>query len=184
MRTAMLSLNFERNFEPPPRPVDAPSAAPALAPAPASVGKPKPAEAAVATAPAPAARLPQGFYNASNSVEVTIRNLDHAGKVISAATSAGADQLFGIRFELEDPSALLVEARKKAVEDAHARAVRLAELAGVKLGPPVSITELDAGGGSGPVPMFAAARNQADAPIERGELSVTSSVQVVYALPD
>lgn len=182
VRTATLSLNFERNYEQPPRPVESPAPMPAPAVAPA--GKPKAAPAAEASA-APPPKLPQGFYNASNSVEVTIRKLADAGKVISAATSAGADQLFGIRFEVEDQTALLIEARQKAVQDARQRAERLAQLAGVKLGPAVSITELDGSGGPGPMPMMAAANKMMQAaPIESGELTLMSTVQIVYALPE
>jgi uncharacterized protein len=192
VRTSTLSLNFERNYESP-RPELTPTAAPvmapqATAPAGAPAGKRK-LESAPAVAPkaemaaAPLVKLPQGFYTATNNVEVTIRNLDTAGKVLSAATGAGANQLYGIRFEIEDPSALQAEARKKAVEDARARAERLAQLAGVKLGPAVSISELD-GGGGGPVPMFAMAKMESSAPVERGELTVTTTVQIVYALPE
>ena len=182
VRTATLSLHFERNHEQPPHPVDAPLAiAPSAASAPG--GKPKAAPGKAEAAPAPAIKLPQGFYNATNSVEVTIRNLDTAGKVLSAATSAGANQMYGIRFELEDPSALQAEARKKAVEDARSRAERLAQLAGVKLGPAVSILELDSGSPGG-MPMMAMSKMDASAPIERGELTISTTVQIVYALPD
>jgi len=188
VRTSTISLNFERNYESP-RPEMAPAAAPAvaptMAPAVAPAGKSKSVAAPVKPeAPAaPLVKLPQGFYTATNNVEVTIRNLDAAGKVLSAATSAGANQLYGIRFELEDPSPLQAEARKKAVADARDRAERLAQLAGLKLGPAVSITEVD-GGGGGPVPMFAMAKMDSSAPVERGELTVTTTVQIVYALPE
>ena len=186
IRTATLSLNFERNYEQPPRPMEmAPATAPAMAPAAspgASSAKPKPAPAAP-DVPAPPTKLPQGFYTATNNVEVTIRNLDLAGKVLSAATSAGANQLYGLRFEIEDPSPLQVEARRAAVADARQRAERLAQLAGVKLGPAQSITEMD-GGGSGPMPMFSAARQDSSAPVERGELTITSTVQIVYSLAE
>jgi uncharacterized protein YggE len=186
IRTATLSLNFERNYEQPPRPMEmAPAIAPAMAPAlppGASLGA-KPKAPVSPEVPAPPTKLPQGFYTATNNVEVTIRNLDIAGKVLSAATSAGANQLYGLRFEIEDPSPLQVEARKAAVADARQRAERLAQLAGVKLGPAQSITESD-GGGSGPVPMFAAARLDSSAPVERGELTITSTVQIVYSLAE
>jgi uncharacterized protein YggE len=187
VRTSTLSLNFERSYEPPQPAAMAPAAAPAMAPATAvagaPAGKPKPA-ATPAVPAAPLVKLPQGFYTATNNVEVTIRSLDSAGRVLSAATNAGANQLYGIRFEIEDPSLLQAEARKKAVADARTRAERLAQLAGVKLGPAVSISELEGGGGSGPVPMFAMAKMDAAAPVERGELTVTSTVQIVYALPE
>jgi uncharacterized protein YggE len=187
IRTSTLSLNFERNYEQPPRPVElapsaAPTMAPATAPANAPAGKPRPAAPKPEVAAAPTVKLPPGFYTATNNVEVTIRNLDTAGKVLSAATGAGANQLYGIRFEIEDPTPLQAEARKKAVEDARARAERLAQLAGVKLGPAVSIVELD--GGSGPVPMMAMQRADASAPVERGELTISTTVQIVYAMPD
>jgi uncharacterized protein YggE len=184
IRTSSLSLNFERNYEQPPRPMDMGTATPAMAPTVATApGKPKPA-APAEPVPAPTVKLPQGFYNASNSVEVTMRNLDAAGNVLSAATGAGANNLYGIRFEIEDLAPVQAEARKKAVEDARARAERLAQLAGVKLGAAVSIAELD-GGGSGPaMPMMAMAKMDASAPVERGELSLTTTVQIVYALAD
>lgn len=179
VRTATLSLNFERSYEPQPVPTMAPASA-----TPAPAARPKSPEASPEAAPAPPPKLPQGFYTASNNVEVTLRALDRAGQVVSAATSAGANQLFGIRFEIEDPSALLAQARKLAVADARKRAAELAELAGVKLGPAVSITEID-GGQPGPMPAFAAMRSEAaQAPIERGELTLTSAVQIVYALPE
>jgi uncharacterized protein len=169
LRTSTVSLNFERNPEPP-RPLE---------PAPAGATKAAP------TTPPPAPAAPAGFYVATNNVEVTVRNLDRAGQVLSAATAAGANQMFGIRFELEDPSALLSVAREKAVADARARAEKLARLAGVELGKAISITEQD-GGSSGPMPAFAMMRSEAAsaAPVERGELTVTASVQIVYALDD
>jgi uncharacterized protein len=179
VRTATLSLNFERNYEQPPRPLDAP--APAVAPAGAPAGKITKAAPAAEGAVAPPPKLPQGFYNASNSVEVTIRKLEDAGRVISAATNAGADHLFGIRFEVEDQTPLL----EKAVQDARQRAERLAQLAGVKLGPALSITELEGGGGHSPMAMMASAKMMdASAPIERGELTLMTTVQIVYALPE
>jgi uncharacterized protein YggE len=179
VRTATLSLNFERNYEPP-RPPDPP---PVPAAQPTAPGKVKSADARPDAVIAPPPKLPQGFYTAQNNVEVTMRNLDAAGKVVSAATGAGANQLFGIRFEIEEPSGLLAEARKKAVADARRRAEALAQLAGVKLGPAISIVELDAGA-PGPMPAFAAMQRSEAAPIERGELTVASSVQIVYSLPE
>jgi uncharacterized protein YggE len=178
VRTATLSLNFERSYEPqPPQPPPVPAVAPA------APGKIKSADARPEAVVAPPPKLPEGFYTAQNNIELTMRNLDAAGKVVSAATSAGANQLFGIRFEIEEPSGLLAEARKMAVADARRRAEALAQLAGVKLGPAISIVELDAGA-PGPMPAFAAMQRHEAAPIERGELTVTSSVQIVYSLPE
>jgi len=182
IRTSTLSLNFERNYEQPHPTEMAPTAAPAMVPTAPATGKPKAAPASPEL-PTAQSNLPRGFYTATNNVEVTIRNLDLAGKVLSAATSAGANQLYGLRFEIEDPSPLQVEARKEAVADARQRAERLAQLAGVKLGPAQSITETD-GGGGGPVPMYAMAKMDSSAPVERGEVTVSSTVQIVYSLAE
>jgi uncharacterized protein YggE len=169
LRTSSISLHFERHPEPPPRPVEeAPQPPKGRGPAPAPAPPPPP--------------QPQGMFRASNMVEVTLRNLEQAGRVLTTATSAGANQLFGIQFEIENPDPLADEARKKAFEDAKKKATRLAQLAGVTLGPVVSVTEAGRGG---PIAMPMAAmmqREAADVPIERGELKVATSVQVVFAL--
>jgi uncharacterized protein YggE len=182
LRTSSLSLNFEQSHEYPPRPFEE---------GPVSPEAPKPARPPAGSNPAPGGaaepppKLPRGFYRAANMLEITVRNLAKAGQVLSAATSAGADQMFGIHFELEDPSALQAEARQKAVADARVRAERLAQLAGVRLGQPVSITEMDGGQMPPPMPMMMRAdAAQAQVPVERGELTITTTVQIVYALPE
>lgn len=187
IRTDAISLNFERTPEPPQPLALAPSAAAAnpgavAAAGPRSVaGKPL---GGVAPA-APPSALPLGFYTATNSVAVTIRRLEQTGQVLSAATAAGANQLYGLHFEIEDPSALLVEARQKAVADARDRADRLARLAGVKLGPPVSISESN-NEGRLPSPAYADVSMRAGntTPVELGQISVSASVVVVYALAE
>jgi uncharacterized protein YggE len=127
----------------------------------------------------------RGVYRVNNMVEVTIRDLDKAGRVLQVATDAGANSVWGVSFELEDPKPLMEQARIKAMEDAKHNALALAKLAGVTLGPITSVSESGANGG--PVqPMFAmkAARDGGDVPIERGEITISDQVQLVYALPD
>jgi uncharacterized protein len=184
IRTDTIALNFERVSEPPqPLAALAPTAASAAAvstsQASARPGTSKPAS------PAPVTSLPLGFYNATNSVAVTIRNLSQTGQVLSAATAAGANQLYGLHFEIEDPSPLLVEARQKAVADAHDRAERLARLAGVKLGAPLSISERnDDASRPSPYAPQAMRMDSAPVPVELGQIGVSASVVIVYALPE
>jgi uncharacterized protein YggE len=118
-------------------------------------------------------------------LEVTVRDLDKAGRVLQAATDAGANNVWGISFELEDPQPLLAQARIEAVAHAKENAAALAKLSGVKLGAIVSVSE--GGGGQGPVPpMFRMQAEAAggDVPIERGEVTVSQQVQLVYELPE
>lgn len=172
--------SFSISFEPAPtQPLPMQQSAPAVE---APRGK---AGAAPATpAPAPQPVVPRGFYRASNMLEVTIRNLDNAGRVLQVATNAGANNVWGLSFEIEDPKALAAKARVDAMTDAKKNAAELAKLAGVELGAIVSISENE--GSSAPGPMYqmkaAMADGGGDVPVERGEVVVTHQVVLVYSL--
>lgn len=120
-------------------------------------------------------------YVASNQLRVRIRDLAQVGAVLDAAIQDGANTLNGLSFGLADDAAQKDAARKAAVTDALARARLLAEAAGAKLGPIVSIAE---GGdmGGGPAPMY---RMAAEAvPVAPGEIGVSSSVTITWQLAE
>jgi uncharacterized protein YggE len=171
LTTQNVSLQFERDEPQPPRPVAEPqSAAP-------SKGRTAPAPSSDSPDPK---KSPPGNYRAQNTVAIKIRNLDKIGAVLGAATTAGANVMFGLAFEIEDPRQLEEQAREKAMADARARAEGLARLAGVRLGSIVSIQESGGGfPGSGPVMYKALA---ADVPVERGELQITTTVNALYSI--
>jgi uncharacterized protein YggE len=172
LATQNLSLHFEREEHPPPRPMAEPMPA---------APKARTATVQASDASPESKKSPAGNYRAQNTVVVKIRNLDKVGAVLGTATGAGANVMFGLAFELEDPRQLEEQAREKAMADARARAEGLARLAGVRLGPIVSIQESSGGvPPSGPV-MYRAAQ-AADVPIERGELLVTTTVNAVYSI--
>ena len=110
---------------------------------------------------------------------------DQGRRGAAGATQAGANNVWGISFELEDPKALLAQARIKAVEHAKQNAEALAKLSGVALGPIVSVSE---GGGPGVMPPVYAMKSMdsggGDVPVEHGEVTVSQQVQIVYALPE
>lgn len=123
---------------------------------------------------------PQPQYRVSNLVEVTIRDLAKVGEVLDAVVEAGANNIWGVNFSLEDPAAAEADARAEAVADAKARAEALAELNGVELGPVMSVSEV-IGGGAVPMPMAAAERAVAGAgPIAPGEVEVSYQLQITY----
>jgi uncharacterized protein YggE len=127
---------------------------------------------------------PRGFYRATNTVRVTIRDLDKASAILGAATAAGANAVHGISFEIDDPARLLAEAREKAVRDAQRQAEQLAALTGVKLGRVVSVAA-QPHGFFGPVRAQSAPmgmKEGADMPVERGEVMVQQQVEIVYEL--
>ena len=95
IQTSNFSINFERQMEQ--KPVTAQ----------ATPGKFEP---------------PAGFYRVSNMVQVTIRDMTKVGDVIDTAVKAGANNVWGINFSLEDTKGLEEQAREAAVKDAQARA--------------------------------------------------------------
>ena len=125
-------------------------------------------------------------FTVSNIVTAKIRSIDDTGDLIDAAVVAGGDlaRVENLTFTIDDPSALEQEARVAAMEEARSKAETLAQAGGIELGEPISISEA---GGAVPVAFdrdqFAAAQEAgALTPIQVGELDVTVTVQVVYAV--
>ncbi len=126
-------------------------------------------------------------YRVSNQVAVKVRDLGEVGMVIDDLVQAGGDlaRFNGISFGLDDPKPLEIQARKLAVEDMTAKAMQLADNAGVSLGALVFISE-----SVGAAPSvydaydelaFRAVRSAVEiTPISGGELSVTITVQGVF----
>ncbi|MEM8751598.1 MAG: SIMPL domain-containing protein [Pseudomonadota bacterium] len=122
-------------------------------------------------------------YQAGVELALRLRDLDKVGEALGALVEAGANQMRGIAFAIEDDEALRDEARRAAIADARRKAELYAEAAGVALGPILSISEGGAGGG----PVFEATTRgfAADAvAVERGETSVAATVRVVWAIGD
>jgi len=119
-------------------------------------------------------------YHVNNQLNVTVRDLTRLGDVLDQAVAAGANNVYGIGFRVADPSKLEADARTKAVADAKARAESLATLTGVQVGDVLSISEVI--GGSGIVAYETARGMGAATPIQPGELEVSLSVQVTYAI--
>jgi hypothetical protein len=71
------------------------------------------------------------------------------------------------------------QARALAVRDAATKAQQLAEAAGVRLGPLLSLTEQGIGR---PMPMARTMSAMASMPVEPGELEVTVTVEARYRL--
>ena len=122
-------------------------------------------------------------YRVTNTVQVTVRDLGTIGDVLDAAIEAGANNIYGIEFLLEDRDAAESEARAAAVADAEAKAAELAELNGVSVGNVVAISEI-----IGATPFFnnammAQGMGGGAAPsIQPGQLDLTLQLQISYAL--
>ena len=123
------------------------------------------------------------IYHVSNNVTVTIRDLAKAGDVLEAAIDAGANNIYGVNFSVGNPDPVMAEARRKASEDARARAQELAALHGVEVGEVVSISEV-IDGNAVPLESINArlAAGGGVGQIAPGELEMTARMQVVYAI--
>jgi uncharacterized protein YggE len=124
-------------------------------------------------------------YHVNNQVNVTVRDVAKLGDVLDKTVAAGANNIYGVNFSVDDTSKLEADARAKAIADAKARAENLAKLTGVTLGDVLSVSEV-IGGAS---PIFEGARASVamglgggGAPIQPGELEVNMNVQVTYAI--
>jgi uncharacterized protein len=122
-------------------------------------------------------------YRVRNGLRAKLRDVPGAGAIIDAAVQAGGDatRIEGISFSFADPSGLLVEARKRAIDDARARAHQLADGLGVGLGNVISISEPDTSGGLAPQP-FSAREFSAATVVLPGESEVTLQVMVGYEI--
>nr|HMN30924.1 SIMPL domain-containing protein [Caldilineaceae bacterium] len=125
-------------------------------------------------------------YRVSNNVMVTIRDLANVGTVVDAAVEAGANNIYGITFRVDDPSPLESDARQNAITKAHAKAEELAALTGVKLGEVVSVSEVIASGGVYSS-NFAQSRDAGGGgvtPVMPGQLELLMQLQVTYAIAE
>lgn len=121
-------------------------------------------------------------YQVNNSVSVRQRKLGDYGKVIDTLVSAGANQVNGPGFEMENPDPATDEARLAAIAKARARAELYAKATGLKVGRILSLSE--SGGWSPPQPMYRMAKNDemASTPVQAGEVSLNVSVSVQFEL--
>lgn len=123
-------------------------------------------------------------YQVSNELLISTSRVELAGKLLSLAQQAGANQIGGLQFGLADPTAY----RQKAIEIATAKAIRkaqtMATAAGVELDSVQSISLNQDGGGRPPMLMMAEARSASvePVPVVAGMVEVSAGVTIVYRI--
>jgi uncharacterized protein len=122
-------------------------------------------------------------YRASNRVAIKLRDVTKVASVIDALVGAGANDIGNISFTVSQASAMLDQAREKALADARHKAEIYARAAGVTLGAPLSIAEEGA-----QTPVFraktaaAASPMTTSTPIAQGEETLSVAVSVIWAI--
>jgi uncharacterized protein YggE len=123
-------------------------------------------------------------YQASNQVTVAVHDLARLGAAVDATVGAGANQVHGISFGLDDPTAAENAAREAAVKALAAKADLYARATGHRVLRLVSLSE-GAASYPAPPPMPAMAvqrMEKAGTPVAAGELSVRVDVTGLYEL--
>ena len=123
-------------------------------------------------------------YQANNAVTIRQRNLAEFGRVIDTLVEAGANQVNGPSFQMDEPDAATDEARLAAMKKARARAELYAKAAGLRVGRILSISE---SGGYNPGPPVLFARLAADSaaapsPVAAGEIQLNANVTALFEL--
>jgi hypothetical protein len=124
-------------------------------------------------------------YDARNSVQVRVRRVADMGRIIDTLAAAGANEIHGPAFTMDEPRAALDEARSAAVAEARQRAELYARAAGMRVARIVSITEA---GGYYPVEAITVTGSRAGfaapppPPVAPGELTLGVNVSVQFEL--
>jgi hypothetical protein len=123
-------------------------------------------------------------YSVTNTATVKVRSVADTGAIIDAVAKAGGDntRINSLSFTIDDPANYENSARQLAIAEASAKAKQIADLAGVKLGNAIYITE---SGGYIPLPSKSVNVSAPDAgqtPISAGEMEITMTVQITYSI--
>jgi uncharacterized protein YggE len=125
------------------------------------------------------------IFMADNTVYVTMRDLTKIGDILDSSIAAGANSIYGITFDVQNKDAALATGRDQAMTDAKAQAEELIKAAGATLGDVQSINYYS----SSPSPIYydskavpAGVGGGGSVPISTGQLTLTVSVSVTYAI--
>jgi hypothetical protein len=127
-------------------------------------------------------------YRVTQQLEVKVRDLEKVTAVLDAGIEAGATEVNGVNFTIENPKHYTGEARLEAARAAQAKAQTMAEAMGVKLGKPMTISESEPNNWGGYYAQTAnvAMRDQVSesvsAELQPGEVKLTRTVYVTYEL--
>lgn len=124
-------------------------------------------------------------FEASESLELTIRDLDKIGTILSVATGEGVNAAGGLSFQADDIEQVRIAAQQDAIEDAKEKAEALAKSLGVGLGRVKNFSAQDVG--QGPVPFYdkaveSAAGGVAVPEVPAGTQEIRMGVTVTYEL--
>lgn len=126
-------------------------------------------------------------YNVDNTLYVTVHDLKSLSEILDAAIKAGANQINGISFDIDNRQAAQEQARDLALKDAEAKAKSVAETMGVSIDQVVTINVTNSSYVQ-PYPMYGMGGGEAkqamdtSVPISAGQIVVTYEVTLTYSI--
>ena len=124
-------------------------------------------------------------YVASNRVSVKLRKVADTGRALDALVAAGANDIGGPDFSVDDDTSYRAEARRNALTRAQAQAVEYARLAGYSGARLLEIDE-SVSGAQPPMPLMRAYKDEvaqaASTPVQPGVVGTVVNVTVKYEL--
>lgn len=126
----------------------------------------------------------KGQWTASNSIEVTLRNVDQTQALTDLLNTSGATSVNGPNFQMDDANAAENGLYGVAMKDAMDKADIIARASGRKLGKVLTVTD---NGSSSNIayPMMAklnSAGGGVSAPVEAGSTTITKNLMVSFEL--
>jgi len=126
-------------------------------------------------------------YRVTNTLTVTLHDVNRTGEVIDIAVANGINQASSIQFMLSDEQSqvLRTEALKKAVSRARADADTVAGALGTVI---LDVQSVDISGGYAPVlfenynALDASTKSAAPTPIQPGDVTVNAQVSITYSI--
>lgn len=124
-------------------------------------------------------------YSGTASVTIKVRKKELASQVVSNVTGAGATNVSGPRFKVDNPRAYREKARSEAIKNAQEQAKKLSKELGIRLGKVTNMIESGNNGtysdyGRGGVEMMSAKATSEVPVFEEGTDTVSSTVTLFF----
>lgn len=129
-------------------------------------------------------------YEASESVNIKIRNTDNINKVLDVLAKAKISEISGPNFEVDNIDKIKIEARNKAIDDAKEKAISLSKALGVKIKNIISYSD-DMDNSNYPVAYkamdskvigMAASAPSPETNLSKGENKINSNVSIIFEI--
>lgn len=122
-------------------------------------------------------------FQATNNIDITVRNLSQVGPIVDTLVQAGANQIQNVNYLVSNPSVIRKQLYGDALADAKSQAQSIADKLGVSI---TGVKSVDASGNSGVFqPLFTeklAAATSASMALSPGTQDVSTNVTVVYTI--